>query len=108
MTFTVYHMTREHFGDLSRLGYSDTLPPTLFGYAAVARVDVSCLGETFQVTNHGVPGGPDNWLTGAAVVWTPMRPQDVRSTSVGDLMKDDATGLFYQCRGCGWSDGFTL
>lgn len=86
MKITVYHRVAA-----GRVGESVNLND----YAVVARVDVSCLEEAFQATNHI----DADWTLGEGVEMLAHGGQ--RSTSVGDVFA--APGGFYAVASCGFS-----
>jgi hypothetical protein len=106
-TFMVYHATPEHFRNAMLAAYDGITPTTLdLCFVAVARVRAEAVGHTFQLTNHGVPGQADNWTRNPEVVDLFTPAERTRSTSVGDVVKDESTGECYVCLPTGWSAPF--
>lgn len=58
-------------------------------------VDVRSLDFVFETTNHIT----HNWTENPQVVWA---AQNVRSTSVGDLVMNIETGEIFRCASFGW------
>ena len=98
--FTVYQADWEKVinGSAGRRSpsFGDARFPSEF--VAVARVECEELGETFQLTNSI----DDYWWRNAGVEKLGTA-EGYRSTSVGDVVVDDATGEAFAVRGCGFS-----
>lgn len=106
--FTLFHLLPE----FARDAYFAEFP--MSAYKHVATVEAEALGHVFQLTNHGVPGEVDDWTKNAGITlwggtmtaWGELRPSfgkplGYRSTSVGDVIGDEA-GDFYRVEGVGF------
>lgn len=94
--FTVFHLLPEFTRDV----YT-RIETSLSRYTLVATVEAECVGQVFQLTNHGVPGQVDNWTDGPEVIELFTPKSRTRSTSVGDVVCDEL-GHFHRCAPIGW------
>lgn len=97
MKFEVFHRTHPTFG------FDDAKPLFPKDYDHVATVEASALGAVFQLTNHI----DRPWWENEGV--TLIGPEQYRSTSVGDVVKDEA-GTLWLCDHVGWKpfDGIVI
>lgn len=90
MRYTIWHARNPTFQN-----YKVSDPQFPIGYEKVAEVDCISPEHVFQTTQHINA----SWQTNQEVV--KLFKQQVRSTSVGDMVVDAAGKKFY-CQMCGW------
>lgn len=102
--FRVFHTDLE---DRSNAEGVEALRDAMFGepskaiklgaYREVARVESRDLANVFPLTNHI----DCDWTENSGIL---AHAERVRSTSMGDVVQDEATGALFSCASFGWDE----